>query len=133
MKLNLKDEPKEWRKSALLLILGLALISSLLQWRKHLPQNAWLVVMGALAATALVAILRPRWFRGYHLISMRLGFIISRVLGRVLLTAFFIFILTPMGWMLRLMGKDPLQLTRPPNAATHWHPSKESSPLDRLF
>ncbi len=44
---------------------------------------------------------------------MRLGFTVSQFLGRVLLTAFFICILTPMGWILRLAGKDPLQLRRP--------------------
>ena len=133
MKLNLKDEPKEWRKSALLTIFGLALIVSLLRWRKHLPQNAWLAVMGALAAAAIAAILKARWFRGFHLFSMRLGFTVSQFLGRVLLTVFFIFILTPMGWILRLAGKDPLQLRRPRNAETYWSPARESSPLDRLF
>ncbi|HTV62447.1 MAG TPA: SxtJ family membrane protein [Verrucomicrobiae bacterium] len=133
MKLNLKDEPKEWRKSALLTIFGLALIVSLLRWRRHFPQNAWLAVLTVLGATALAAIFRPRWFRGCHRLSMRLGFTVSQFLGRVLLAVFFIFILTPMGWILRLAGKDPLQLRRPQNAATYWHPSKESSPLDRLL
>jgi hypothetical protein len=35
--------------------------------------------------------------------------------------------------MLRLMGKDPLQLKRPPNADTYWHPARDCNPLDRLF
>lgn len=133
MKLNLKDEPKEWRKSALLGIFGLAFIVSLLRSRKHLPQNAWLAVLAILGVTALAAILRPQWFRGFHRLSMRLGFTVSQFLGRVLLTAFFICILTPMGWILRLAGKDPLQLRRPRNAKTYWSPARESSPLDRLF
>jgi hypothetical protein len=133
MKLNLKDEPKEWRKSALLTIFGLALIVSLLRWRRHFPQNAWLAVLAVLGATALAAIFRPRWFRGFHLFSMQLGFIISQLLGRAILAVFFIIIVTPMGWILRLAGKDPLQLRRPRNAETYWSPARESSPLDRLF
>ena len=133
MKLNLKDEPKEWRKSALLAAFGLAIISSLLRWRQHLAQQVWLVILAALAVVAVAAVLQPRWFRSYHLLSMRLGFAISRILGRVFLTLFFIFILTPTGWMLRLAGKDPLQLKRPANEATHWQVAKETSPLDRLF
>jgi len=133
MNLNLKDEPREWRKSALLLVFGLALISSLLRWRHHLEQRTWLVLLAVLTASAAAAALQPRWFRGYHLLSMRAGFAISRILGRVLLTLFFIFIITPLGWLLRLAGKDPLQLKRPAKPKTHWHAAKDCSPLERLF
>ena len=133
MELNLKDEPKEWRKSALLSALGLALVSSLLRWRHALGNRAWLTILLILALIAICAVLQPRWFRSYHLFSMRLGFVVSRFLGRVLLMLFFLFILTPFGWILRMTGKDLLQLKRRPDAATYWQASKESSPLDRLF
>ena len=133
MKPNFKDEPKEWRKSALLAAFGLALISSLLRWRHVLADEKWLAILIVLAVLAIAALLQPRWFRGYHLFSMRLGFASSRILGRVLLTLFFIFIVTPMGWVLRLAGKDPLQLKRPVDAETYWQKAKECGPLDRLF
>ncbi|HTI98258.1 MAG TPA: hypothetical protein VL527_05080 [Dongiaceae bacterium] len=133
MKLNLKDEPKEWRKSALLLWLAGALIASLLRWRQHLSSRPWLFVLALLALAAGVTLLRPRWFRGYHLFSMRLGFAISRVLGRVLLTLIFAGIITPLGWLLRRMGKDPLQLRRPANADSYWSAARECGPLDRSF
>jgi len=81
----------------------------------------------------VAAVCWPRLFRGYHLVQMRAGFLISRWLGYMALTLFFIFILTPAGFILRLAGKDPLQLKRPANAATFWHPAKDASPLDRLF
>jgi hypothetical protein len=133
MKLNLKDEPQHWRKSALLAAFGLMLMSSLLRWRQALTTPVWLAILAALALVMLAAWLRPRWFRGYHLFSMRLGFALSQIIGRVLLVLFFLFILTPVGWMLRLAGKDPLQLKRPANATTFWQPAKDASPLDRLF
>ena len=133
MKLNLKDEPQHWRKSALLAAFGLMLMSSLLRWRQVLTTPTWLAILSALAVVMLAAWLRPRWFRSYHLFSMRLGFALSRIIGRVLLVLFFLFILTPVGWILRLAGKDPLQLKRPANATTFWQPAKDASPLDRLF
>jgi multisubunit Na+/H+ antiporter MnhG subunit len=133
MELNLKDEPKEWRKSALLAALGLALISSVLRWRHALGNGKWLSILSVLAVIAICAALQPRWFRGYHLFSMRAGFLVSRILGRILLMLFFLFILTPVGWILRITGKDSLQLKRLPDATTYWQPSKETSPLDRLF
>lgn len=133
MKLNLKDTPTEWRKQAWLTALGLAFLSSLLRWRKILPPMPWLAVLGVLAAVAVCVGLRPRWFRGYAHFSMRLGFWLSRQIGRVLLTLLFLFLVTPMGWMLRLMGKDELQLKRPRDAKSYWHASKDGSPLDRLY
>jgi hypothetical protein len=133
MKLNFKEDPKEWRKSALLTALGLALLSSLLCWRKHLPVNVWLGLLALLGLVAILAVLEPRWFRGWYRLSLRLGFYSSQFLGRCGLIIFFIFILTPLGWILRLMGKDPLQLKRPSNAATYWHRARDCNPLDRLF
>ena len=133
MQLNLKDEPKEWRKSALLTALGLALICSILRWRHVLGTRAWLTILSVLALVAVCAILWPRCFRSYHLFSMRLGFVVSRILGRILLTLFFLFVLTPLGWVLRLMGKDLLQLKRRSETTTYWQTAKENSPLDRLF
>ena len=133
MKLNLKDEPREWRKSALLALLGLALLSLLLRWRHRLAPNLWHVILAVLALTAVAALARPRWFRGYHLFSMRLGFALSQFIGRLALILLFLFVLTPAGFLLRLNGKDPLQLKRPAGTDSFWHTARDPSPLDRLF
>ena len=133
MKLNFKEDPKEWRKSALLTALGLAILSSLLRWRRHLPVNVWLALLALLAVAAICAVLRPGWFRGWYRLSLRLGFYSSQFIGRGVLAIFFIFILTPLGWVLRVMGKDPLQLKHPLNAKSYWHQARECNPLDRLF
>jgi Saxitoxin biosynthesis operon protein SxtJ len=132
MKLNLKDEPKEWRKTTWLTAIALALISSLLRWRRVIETQGWLVIISVLVLVILATVLCPRWFRGYHLFSMRLGFAISQFLGRVLLILFFLFVLTPVGWILRLTGKDALQL-KLRETTTYWRQAKDCSPLDRLF
>jgi hypothetical protein len=133
MKLNFKENPKEWRKSALLTVLGLAILSSLLRWRKHLPWNYWFALLVLLGVVAICAVLQPRWFRGWYRLSLRLGFYSSRFVGRCVLAMFFIFIITPLGFVLRLTGKDSLQLKRPRDMNTYWHQCKDCSPLDRLF
>jgi hypothetical protein len=133
MKLKFKEDPKEWRKSALLTVLGLAIISSLMRWRKHLPEKFWLAFLALLAVAAIFALLQPRWFRGWYRLSLRLGFYSSQFIGRCVLLLFFIFIVTPLGFALRLTGKDSLQLKRPDEAKTYWHQAKECGPLNRLF
>lgn len=132
MKLNLRDEPKEWRKSALSTVVGLALFSSLLRWQRVIDNQAWLAIVSILVLAAFAAIWRPRWFRGYHMFSMRVGLAISRFLGRVLLVTFFLFVLTPTAWVFRFTRKDSLQL-KATKTSTYWQPAKNGSPLDRLF
>lgn len=133
MKLRFKEDPKEWRKQALLTALGLALLSSVLRWRQILTTPVWLALLAGLAGAGLCAVANPVWFRGYYRFSMRVGFAVSQFIGRGVLLLVFLFIVTPMGWLLRLAGQDPLQLKRPRAAKTYWHIAKEDSPLDRLF
>jgi hypothetical protein len=133
MKLKFKEDPKEWRKSALLAALGLALLSTLLRWRKHLPANDWCALLALLGLVAICALVQPRWFRGWYRLSLRLGFYSSQFMGWCVLAVLFIFIVTPVGFVLRLMGKDPLQLKHPRDAKTYWHQARECNPLDRLF
>jgi len=133
MKLNFKEDPKEWRKSALLTALGLALLSSVLRWRKHLPVDCWLALLALLGLVATAAVLQPRWVRGWYRLSLRLGFYSSQFIGRCVLLLFFFVVITPLGFVLRLAGKDSLQLKRPHSAETYWHHSKDCSPLDWLY
>src|SRR5690348_2992799 len=97
MKLRLKEEPKEWRKSALLSALGLALVSSVLRWRRVLPVTTWGIVLAVLALAAVLAWIKPRWFRGYYRISARLGFWSSQFVARVILAVVFVLLVTPLG------------------------------------
>jgi len=133
MRLNLKGDPKEWRKQALLTALGLAIISSMLLWRHHLTWNLARWIYAALFCAAVCSCVAPQLFRGYYRLAMRLGFYFSLLLGRVVLTVFFFLVITPLGIILRLSGKDSLQLKRPEKADTCWHQGKEFSPLDKLF
>src|SRR5208283_3582374 len=100
------------------------------RWRKHLSADVLCAVLALLAVVAICAFLQPQWFRGWYRLSLRLGFYSSQFIGRFMLMVFFIFIITPVGLVLRLAGKDPLQLKRPVNVTTYWHTSKDCSPLD---
>ncbi|HUD84391.1 MAG TPA: SxtJ family membrane protein [Candidatus Saccharimonadales bacterium] len=132
MKLKLSEDPKEWRKGAWMSALGLAIFSSLLRWRGVLPVAAWRVVLAALAAIAVAAAVEPRWFRGFHRFSMRLGFAISQLAGRIILACFFIVVVTPLAIIRRMIGKDPLRLQRP-TTESYWTTAPPKTPLDRLF
>jgi len=132
MKLIYQEDPRAWRKSALLTVLGVAIISSLLRWRHVLPNPAWLALLAPLGLVAIGVVLQPRWFRGWYRLSLWLGFHSSQFIGRCVLAVFFILIVTPLGFGLRLSGKDFLRLKRQ-RKDSYWHPARNWGPLDRLF
>ncbi len=133
MRLVFKEDPKAWQKQAWLTLLGLGVISLLLAWRHRLTHQVCGGVVAVLALAAVGALVRPRWFRGYYRLSMRLGFYFSQCVGYIVLAVLFVFVVTPLGIVLRLAGKDPLQIRRPRNATTYWSPGREFGPLDRMF
>ena len=64
---------------------------------------------------------------------MTVSFQIGQMMGRILLTALFLLVVTPMGLLLRLLGKDLLQLKRPAKAESYWRAAKTANQFDRMF
>jgi hypothetical protein len=133
MRLHFKEDPKEWRKTALLGLIGPAAIFGILRYRRVVSNTGLLAALAVIALVALCAWMRPRWFRGYYRFMTRLGFYIIQVLGKVVLAALFFVILTPFGWILRLSGKDFLQLKSPRDKQTFWQTARQDGSLDRMF
>jgi len=131
--LRLKENPREWQKFVAVMGVVANLLAWLAWWRGRLPL-ALPVSVAALALLALiVALIQPRWFRGFYRGGMTVSFHIGQVIGKVMLTLFFFVAVTPMGWLLRLLGKDLLQLKRNPSDKTWWRPAKNSREFDRMF
>ena len=133
MKLKLKEEPREWLKFTGVMALAGAIVAFAL-WRKRvIPQEFFIATLIALAVGLAICAVRPRWFRGFYRVGMTASWHVGQVMGRVLLTVFFLLLVTPMGLLLRLMGKDLLELKRRPDASSYWRVAKKPGPLDRMF
>lgn len=131
--LRLQENPREWQKFVAVMGVVANLLAWLPWWRGQLPL-AVPVVVAALALLALVtALIRPQWFRGFYRGGMKVSFQIGQVIGKVMLTIFFFVVVTPMGLLLRLLGKDLLQLKRRADDKTWWRPAKNNRAFDRMF
>lgn len=130
MRLILKEDPREWRKAVWFGALGFAVLNSLLCWRRVLPIPVWVAVLAALATLAAMAAVRPRWFRGYYRFMARVGFGLVRWFGYAALVGLFVFVLTPLGLILRLCGKDLLALRRRRSSESYWQPARPASRLE---
>ena len=64
----------------------------------------------------------PRILRLPYKAWMALALVLGYVMTRVLLTAVFVLIVTPLGIAMRLSGRDPMQRKRDPDRASYWSP-----------
>jgi hypothetical protein len=88
-------------------------------------------MLALLLLTLLVCLSRRRWLRQPYRLGMSAGYFVGQVIGRFLLLLFFLAVLTPLGLLLRLIGKDLLGLKK--KTTTYWHPPRATDRLDRLF
>lgn len=133
MKLQLKEEPKEWLKFTAVMALAAGIVASLLFQRRVVSRDVLFGIGEALLLILLICALRPRWFRGFYRVGMTVSWHTGQVIGRLLLTAFFLVAVTPLGLLLRLMGKDLLALRRDPSAKSYWRAAKTRDRFDQQF
>jgi hypothetical protein len=85
------------------------------------PPRWW--AAGVAAAFALVAWLRPALLAG-----MKLGLLLGHIVSPIALGLLFYCVLTPVGWVMRVAGKDPLLLQRDGGAASYWRRREPPGP-----
>jgi hypothetical protein len=126
----LKTDTRTLRRFGL--VVGAVLVAlGVAGWRRHhllfpyaLGIGAALVVAGAVVPGRLRLVYRA-W--------MALGLLVGMIMSSVLLTALFYLVVTPLGWIARLGGKDFLQQRRPPAADSYWQmrdPAQRKPPAD---
>jgi hypothetical protein len=113
----LKTRPVELRKFGLtvggvFLLLGIwCRMRGKLHYLPLLVPGAVLVLLGAVI---------PRTLKFIYIAWMSLAFVLGSLVSTVLLTVFYYGVLTPIGWIARLAGKDFLRRQFDPQARTYW-------------
>jgi Saxitoxin biosynthesis operon protein SxtJ len=93
--------------------------------------HTWsLLAAGIFGAAALMmpAVLAP-----LNRLWTRFGLLLHRVVSPLVLGIMFFLVITPMGLVMRMLGKDPLRLRRDPGAPTYWIERKPPGPPPETF
>ncbi len=86
-------------------------------WDGRVPH--WWVL--AMAAVFLVlAIAAPRLLRPLNRLWHRFGLLLARLMNPLVLGLLFYFVITPIGLVMRMAGKDPLRLRWQPKSESYW-------------
>ena len=75
---------------------------------------------GVAAAFALVALSNPALLAGTNRLWIRLGVLLGKVVSPIALGIVFYGVVTPVGAVMRLTGKDPLRLKLDAGADSYW-------------
>jgi hypothetical protein len=111
-------------------------------WRQSWPFSFGLdaarvpvaVALGALGfASALLSAVRPARNRALYVALAALGYPIGLVVSYVVMAALFFGVLSPIGALLRLLGKDPLQRAIERDRASYWTPTRPRRPKASYF
>jgi hypothetical protein len=133
MRLKLKENPREWQKFTLATMAALSLASFLLYRRHGIGSSTFSVVLNVAGLALVTCGLWPRWYRWFYRAGMTAGFHVGQVMGRILLTCLFFVVVTPLGLLLRLSGKDLLGVKKDPHAKSYWRPTRPNPHYDRPF
>lgn len=75
---------------------------------------------GAAAVILAVGLARPRLLAPFNRAWTRLGLLLGRVMNPVVLGLMFFLVITPLGLLMRALGKRPIPLAPDPAQETYW-------------
>jgi hypothetical protein len=82
------------------------------------PVRLW--CLGLAAAFLVITAIRPALLHGLNQVWTRCGILMGKVVNPVVTALLFYLVFTPVGIVLRWLGKDLLGLARDPAATTYW-------------
>jgi len=126
-----QPDARELRWFAIAMLIGFFVLGALSVWKtKGIGTGS--IVLWTIGVTLAVAAFVPKLGRIAYLAVYLPTSIIGYVVSNVMLTLMFFLVITPLGIIMKLMGKDVLQQRRP-NRTTRWTPVKETKTEDSYY
>jgi Saxitoxin biosynthesis operon protein SxtJ len=104
-----------------------ATVMGLVPWLRGGSPRLW--ALAAAAGLLLITLTRPRWLHPLNRVWMAFGSVANIVVSSVLMAAIFFAVITPLAWVLRRTGQDPLRLRFDPGAASCWLERRPAGPV----
>ena len=126
-----KNSKSELRKFGILMSICLALLGGLLLWRDKWFYWCFFILSMLFLFFGLTI---PRALRHVYKSWMKLSQIIGFFTSKLVLAILFYLVLTPMGIILRILGKDILDINFKKNSSgSYWIPKKADDSLERDY
>jgi hypothetical protein len=132
---NIKSTRRELRKFGLTMAVALAVIGGFVMWRQ---KSYYRVLFVASALFLLPGLLLPALLKPFQKVWMTLALLIGWVMTHLILTILFYLVLTPTALIMRVLGKDILNLRfEKDSAKSYWIPrptdGRQKSDYEKQF
>jgi hypothetical protein len=127
-----RPDARELRRFAIAMLIGFTILGLLSAWRGKgigIPS----IVLWSFGVVLAVAAFIPRLGRMAYLAVYLPTSIIGYVVSNILLALMFLVVITPLGLILKLTGKDILQQQRRPKERTGWMPVNSTKTEDSYY
>jgi len=118
---------RELRRFGLSFGSGLTVIGSLLLWKSKAP-GPW--ILSVAAAVILSAVVYPRVLQPLEWLLAKIFVAVTTAVTYIVLTLAFFLVITPIGLLMRLTGKDSM-LLRSKKSDSYWSPVEPNGPSTR--
>ena len=133
VEINWNPDKKELRKFGLIALVVLGVVGIVLRF---LFGVAGIVALAAPAAGLCIFVISLASAKATRFIYLGLTFAglpIGFVISVLLMAAFYFLVLTPIGLLFKMMGRDVLQRRFEPDSPTYWSPRSQSGDKERYF
>lgn len=95
------------------------------------------VALGIALAFLAVSLAAPAWLAPLNRLWLKFGELLHRITSPIILGVMFFGVITPVGWLMRLAGKDLLRMKFDRDAPSYWirrePPGPDKTSLKRQF
>jgi hypothetical protein len=107
-----------------------ALLAALGFWR---GTGRWPIWLPLACASLVLALAAPRLLAPLNWAWTKIGLLLHRIVSPVFLALLFYGCIAPVGFLMRLSGKDPLRLKYEPDAESYWIMRMPPGPAPQSF
>jgi hypothetical protein len=133
IEINWYPKCKELRTFAMIALIASLIIGSLLYMLKGVRIQWTVIIVAAGFGIFLSSFVSLKLTRMIYLGLILVTFPIGWAISMILLTAFYFLLLMPLGFIFRILGRDPLCRRFDPDAKSYWLTRQEPDSLDRYF
>jgi hypothetical protein len=133
IEINWNPDKKELRKFGLIALVVLGVAGIVLRFLFGVTSVAALLVALAGLCIFIISLASARAARLVYLGLTFAGLPIGFVVSIVLMAVFYFLILTPVGLVFKIIGRDVLERKFEPDSSTYWSPRRQNSDRERYF
>jgi len=95
------------------------------------PPRTWAVALGVVFLAAALG--RPGLLAPLNRLWLRVGLLLHRVVNPLVMGVMFYGVITPIGLVMRVLGRDPMSRQFPSPQSSHWLPRRAAEDVRRYF